>query len=53
MIMNNVEDEGFASFTSEFIAKAYNLPPSEISLTTKWVKNLKFDYVDTTNMMVA
>ena len=28
MIMNNVEDKGFASFTPGFIAKAYILPPS-------------------------
>ena len=34
MIMNNVEDKGFASFTLVFIEKAYSLPPSEISMTT-------------------
>ena len=27
MIMKNVEDKGFASFTPGFIAKAYSLPP--------------------------
>ena len=34
MIMNNVEDKGFASFTPAFIEKAYILPPSEVSMTT-------------------
>ena len=53
MVMNNVEDKGFASFTPRFIAKAYNLPPSEISMTTEWVKKLKFDYIATTKIMVA
>ena len=53
MIINNVEDKGFASFTPAFIAKAYSLPPSEISMTTEWVKNLKFDYIGTANIMVA
>ena len=53
MIMDNVEDKGFASFTPGFIAKTYSLPLSEISMTTDWVKGLKFDYIATTKMMVA
>ena len=51
--MNNVEDKGFASFTPGFIAKAYILPTSEISMMTRWVKNLEFDYIATTKIMVA
>ena len=51
--MNNVEDKGFASFTPGFIAKAYILPTSEISMMTRWVKNLEFDYIATAKMMVA
>ena len=34
MMMNNMEDKGFASFTHAFITKAYNLPMSKISMTT-------------------
>ena len=34
MIMNNVENKGFASFTPASIAKAYNLPPSKVNMTT-------------------
>ena len=34
VIMYNVEDKGFASFTPAFIEKAYNLPPSEVNMTT-------------------
>ena len=52
-IMKNVEDKGIASFTLAFIAKAYSLPTSEISMKTELVKNLKFDYIGTAKMMVA
>ena len=34
MIVYNVEDNRFSSFTPPFVAKAYNLPPSEVSMTT-------------------
>ena len=32
MIIYNVEEKGFASFTPAYIAKAYNLSVSEVSL---------------------
>ena len=51
--MYDVEDKGFASFTPSFIAKAYNLPPLEVSITNDWVKILTLDYMATTKMMVA
>ena len=51
--MNNVEDKGITSFTPTFIVKEYNLPTSKISMTTKWVKNLKFDYIGITKMKVV
>ena len=38
MIMNSVEDKGFASFTPGFIAKAYNILKSDISMTNGWAK---------------
>ena len=47
-----MEDKGFASFTPAFIAKSYSLPPSEVNLTTDWVKILTLDYMATANMMV-
>ena len=37
-IMNNVEDKGSASFTPGFIAKAYNILKSDISMTNGWAK---------------
>ena len=53
MIVNNVEDEGFPSFTPAFLAKTYILPQPEVSMTTAWVKILKLEYVATTKMMVV
>ena len=37
IIMYNVEDKRFSSFTPAFIAKAYSPPPLEVSMTTDWV----------------
>ena len=37
MIMYNVEDKGFSSFTATLIAKAYNFPTSEVSMTADWI----------------
>ena len=51
--MYNVEDKGFSSFTPIFIAKAYNFPPSELSMKTDWINNLTIDYIGVTKMMVA
>ena len=53
MIMYDVENKGFASFTPTFIEKTYSLPPSEVSMTTDWVKGLTLDYMAATKMMVA
>ena len=50
--MNNVEDKGFASFTPGFISKAYSLPLSDISMTTRWVRILEFDYIATSKIIV-
>ena len=53
MIMNDVENKPFASFTPSFLAAAYSLPEKETSVTTKWVKSIKFDYTTIMKMMVA
>ena len=51
MIMYNVEDKGFASFTPAFIAKAYNLPVAEVSMTNDWLNSLTVDYIGCAKMM--
>ena len=51
MIMYNVEDKGFASFTPAFIAKYYNLPVSEVSMTNDWLNSLTIDYIGCAKMM--
>ena len=53
MIINDEEGKHVASFTPAFISAAYSLLEKEISVTTKWVKSLKFDYTTTSMMMVA
>ena len=50
MIMYNVEDKGFASFTTTFIAKSYRFLVSEVSMTTCWINRLTIDYVGCTRM---
>ena len=51
--MNDAENKGFASFAPAFLSTVYSLPKKEISMTIEWVKNLKLDYVATTNMMMV
>ena len=53
MIINDEEGKLVASFMPTFISVAYSLPEKEISVTTKWLRILKFDYTTTTKMMVA
>ena len=53
MMINDEERNPVASFAPTFISTTYSLPETEISITTEWVKSLKFDYTTTTKMMVA
>ena len=53
MIMYNVEDNGFASFTPTFIAKFYSFPVSEVSMTNDWINSLTIDYVGCAKMMMT
>ena len=50
--MYNVEDKGFASFTTTFIAKAYRFLISEVNMTTCWINRLTIDYVGCTRMVM-
>ena len=53
MMINDEEGKPVASFAPAFISTSYSLPEMEISVTTQWVRSLKFDYTATANMMVA
>ena len=53
MMINDEEGKPVASFAPAFISAAYSLPEKEISVTTEWVRSLKFDYTSTKKMMVA
>ena len=53
MMINDEEGKPVAYFAPAFISTAYSLPEKELSVTTKWVRSLKFDYIATTKMMVA
>ena len=50
--MYNVEDKGFASFTTTFIAKEYRFLISEVSMTTCWINRLTIDYVGCTRVVM-
>ena len=53
MIINDEEGKPIPSFAPTFISKAYSLPEVEISVTTNWVKSLKFDYTTTIKGMMT
>ena len=50
--MNDTQNKYFTSFTPTFLSTAYSLPEKEVSVTTKWVKGLKFDYTAKARMMM-
>ena len=52
MTLYNVEAKGYASFTPVYIAQAYNLPVSEVSLTNDWIKSLTIYYIGCAKMMI-
>ena len=53
MMTNDEEGNHVSSLSPAFISTSYSLPEMEISVTTQWVRSLKFDYIATANMMVA
>ena len=53
MIMYDIEDKGFSSFTPTFIAKAYGFPNSEVHMKTYWINSLTIDYIGVVKMMTT
>ena len=53
MMINDEKVKPVAYFAPAFILAAYSLPEKEISVTTKWVKILKFDNTFIAKMVVA
>ena len=52
MLMNDIENKTFASFSLAFLLASYNLPKKEVSVTTEGVKGLKFDYTPKARMFM-
>ena len=50
--MYNVEDKGFTSFTTTFIAKADSFLVSEVSMTAYRINRLTIDYVGCTRIVI-
>ena len=53
MIINDEEGKPITLFAPTFISKTYILLEVEISVTTDWVKSLKFDYTTTIKGMTT
>ena len=51
VIMYNVEDRGYASFTPAFKAKSYNFLVSEVSMTNDSLNSLTINYIGCVKMM--
>ena len=51
MLINDIENKAFASYSPTFLSVAYNLPEKEISVTIEWVKGLNFYYTTKARMM--
>ena len=54
LIMYNVKDKGYASFTPIFIAKAYNFLALEVNMNaTDCINSLIIDYIGIAKMMTT
>ena len=52
MLMNDIKNKAFVSFSPAFLSVAYNFLEKEVNVTTEWVKGLKFDYTAKPRMMM-
>ena len=52
MILENVDKQGYAAYSSGYVSLAYHLPEAQIYLTEDWLKGIKMDLVETLKRML-
>ena len=52
MILENVEKQGYASYSPRYVALAYHFPEAQIYLTEDWLRNIRMDLVETLKRML-
>ena len=53
MILANTEGQGYAAYTSAYVAMAYKLPTPHTYLTEGWLKDLNLDVLDNVKRMMV
>ena len=52
MILENVDKQGYASYSPGYVALAYHLPEVQIFLSDDWLNNLRMDLIETLKRML-
>ena len=52
MILENVDKQGYASYSLGYVALAYHLPEAQIFLTKDWLRNIRMDLVEILKRML-
>ena len=52
MILENVERQGYAAYSPEYVALAYHLSEAQVFLSDDWLNNIRMDLVETLKRML-
>ena len=52
MILENVERQGYATYSPGYVALAYHLPEAQVFLSDNWLNNIRMDLVETLKKML-
>ena len=53
MILSNVDGQGFAAYSLDYVAQSCKIPAPQIYLTEKWLKELDLDILDNVRRMMV
>ena len=52
MILANVDQQGYVSYSPGYVSLAYHLPEAQVYLTEDWLKEINLDLVETLKRML-
>ena len=52
MILENVDKEGYATYSPRYVALAYHFPEAQVFLSNDWLNNIRMDLVETLKRML-
>ena len=52
MILKDVNEWGYVTYSLGYVALAYHLPEAQVFISDDWLKNIKMDLVETLKKMM-